>query len=117
MKSIEELDVFKISRNFVKVIYEITKEFPQDEKFGLTSQMRRAAVSVCSNLSEGGARITTGELKQFIGIARGSAAELKCQIMLASDLNFINKNMFETLTSDIERINQMLTGLLKSITK
>ena len=117
MKSIEDLDVYKISRQFVKVIYNITGLFPKDEIFGLVSQMRRASVSICSNLSEGGARTTAGELKQFIGIARGSAAELKCQINLAMDLGFINENIYQNLIKEIERINQMLTGLLKNVSQ
>ena len=113
MNHIEELDVFKVSRSFVKTIYVVTKEFPKDELFGLVSQMRRAAISICSNLAEGGARVTDGEKRQFISIARGSAAELKCQIALSYDLGFISVGKFTSMTEEISRINQMLTGLLK----
>ena len=117
MNHIEDLDVFKISRSFVKKIYAVTKDFPKEEIFGITSQMRRAAVSICSNLAEGGARATVGETKQFISIARGSAAELKCQIALSYDLGFITAENMKLLSDDIERISQMLTGLLKRLTK
>lgn len=117
MKCIEELDVFKYSDDIVVDIYKITEKFPNSEVFGLTSQMRRAAVSICSNLSEGGSRLTSGELKHFIGIARGSAAELKYQVSLSKSLGFIDDNNAIKLIDRIGVIHKMLTGLIASLDK
>lgn len=108
MRHIEELDVFKYADALALNIYTITEQFPKSEQFGLTNQMRRAAVSINSNLSE----ITHGELKQFIGIARGSVAELKYQISLSNRLKFMSDDDCHDLTCRAETIHKMLTGLL-----
>ncbi len=87
-----KLDVWRKSMDFVKEIYLITDKFPSSELYGLTSQMRRAAVSVPSNIAEGAARKGTKEYKQFLNIAQGSASELDTQIELALLLGFINND-------------------------
>ena len=115
MKAIEDLDVFKKAHDVTLSIYGITSQYPKEETYGLVSQMRRAALSINSNLIEGGARNTSGELKQFIGIARGSAAELKYQIMLSKDLKLVEATKAKLLEEEIENIRKMLTGLIKSI--
>ena len=115
MKRIEDLDVYKYSYDFILIIHKVTESFPCDEKFGLVSQMRRAAVSICSNMSEGGARITNGEQKQFLGIARGSAAELRLQITLSKDLGFIDEKISGILIEKIDTIHKMLTGLINTV--
>ena len=115
MKSIEDLEVFLLAKELGIDIYRITKNFPKEEIFGLTSQMRRAAVSICSNLAEGGSRISGGELKQFVGIARGSAGELKFQLMFANDLGYVGENNFMSIKQKADRVHKMLTGLLKTI--
>jgi len=112
MKIIEDLDVYKKSILFASKVYKITKNFPQEEKFGIVNQMRRAAVSISSNLSEGGSRLTNGELKQFLGIARGSAAELKTQIILAKEFGYITSE-YDSLIDDISEIHRMITGVIK----
>jgi four helix bundle protein len=117
MKTVEDLDVFKYSDKLAFDIYEITKTFPRDEIFALTNQMRRAAVSICSNLSEGGSRLTSAELKHFIGIARGSVAELRYQISLAQKLWFIDDKNAEVLSEQAGLVHKMLTGLLKYAAK
>jgi len=109
---IEDLNVYSYSYNLILDIYGITKSFPDDEKFGLVSQMRRAAVSICSNLSEGGSRITKGEQKQFLGIARGSAAELRLQLFLSKDLGFAKVEKIEECIEKINIVHKMLTSLI-----
>ncbi len=115
MKSVKELDVFKLAHEMALDIYKITKTFPEDEKFGLTSQMRRAAYSVPMNLVEGANRLNTKEYRRFVGIARASAAEVEYQLLLARDLNYIDENTYENSRSSYDRICQMLTGLAKSL--
>ncbi|MDR1696633.1 MAG: four helix bundle protein [Rickettsiales bacterium] len=115
MKTIEDMDVYKVAYQLVLSIYKMTEKFPGEEKFGLVSQMRRAAVSIVSNLSEGAARISPNELRQFIGIARGSVSELKTQIKLSCDLGMISKEQSETLQTDAERVRMMLNGFIKTL--
>ena len=108
MKSVEELDVFKLS-------HEMTKNLPDEEKFGLTSQMRKAAYSVPMNLVEGANRLNSKEYRQFVGIAKGSAAEVGYQLLLARDLQHIDEKTYDLRRSSYERTSQMLTGLAKSL--
>jgi len=115
MKSVEQLDVYKIAFQLTLNIYKITESFPKSELFGLVSQMRRSAVSINSNLTEGSARASTKEYKHFVSISKGSTAELDYQIKIAHALGFIDKENFEKLKEDIERIGRMLTGLYKSL--
>lgn len=114
MKSVEELDIFKLSHNLTLKVYSITKDFPKDEQFGLISQMRRASASIPMNLIEGGYRGTRKEFKQFVSVARGSAGELKYQIMLAKDLGYLNSR-YEEIFAMCERAIQMLTKLVKAL--
>jgi four helix bundle protein len=97
------------------LMYEVTERFPKQEMFGLISQMRRAALSVASNLAEGSARIFKKELHQFINIARGSLSELDTQVEIAARLGFIpevKKNQVDALMSEVDRL---LYGFLKSV--
>ncbi|MCL1892259.1 MAG: four helix bundle protein [Alphaproteobacteria bacterium] len=113
MKTIEDLDVYKVAYSLVLKIYKSTEEFPKTELFGLRSQMTRAAVSVVSNLSEGGARITDGEKQHFYGIARGSVCELITQINISKDLSFIMEQNFTELLELAERVRMMLNKMIK----
>ena len=115
MKKVEELDVFKLSHSLTLEIYGITESFPDEEKFGLISQMRKAAYSIPMNLMEGAHRLSLKEYRQFTGIARGSAGEMKYQLLLVRDLNTISDNEYSDLTSKYERVSQMLTRLAKSL--
>ena len=115
MNCMEKLDVFKRTHLLALDIYKITNGFPKSECYNLISQMQRAAVSINSNLAEGGARNTDGEKKLFVGIARGSIAELSYQILLAKDLNYIDDKTFNRLEKEANEIRMMLTGLLKKI--
>ena len=92
----KDLDVWKKSMDLVVLIYDLTSKFPSDERFGLVSQMRRAAVSVPSNIAEGAARKSDKEFLQFISIALGSLSELETQYLLAIRLNMVAENLVIT---------------------
>ncbi|MBI2989242.1 MAG: four helix bundle protein [Deltaproteobacteria bacterium] len=115
MKSVEELDVFKLAHELTLKVYKVTAEFPKEESFGLVSQMRRATSSVGMNLVEGSMRLNSREFRQFVGIARGSAAEVSYQLFLAKDLGYISKQVYEELRLGYERVGQMLTRLTQSL--
>ncbi len=115
MKTVEELDVFKLGHELTLTVYDITKTFPEEEKFGIISQMRRAAYSIPMNLMEGSHRFSSKEFRQFIGIARGSAGEMKYQLLLAKDLKYISEAVYSDLASKYERVSQMLTKLARSL--
>ncbi len=111
-----DLLVWQKSMALVKDIYKITAGFPSEEKFGLTSQMRRAAVSVPSNIAEGQARNTTGEFVQFNSYAEGSLAELDTQLTLAVELDFLPAEKADLGLDSIAELRRMLNGLRRSIT-
>jgi len=115
MKKVEDLDVFKLSHSLALEIFEITKSFPEGEKFGLISQMRRAAYSVPMNLMEGAHRLSSREYRQFVEIARGSAGEMKYQLLLVKDLRTVSEDRYCSLLSKYERVSQMLTKLSKTL--
>ncbi len=114
IRNFHTLNIWKRSRAFVKSIYETTKAFPVDEKFGLTSQIRRAAVSIPSNIAEGCGRQTEKELKRFLDIALGSACEVETQIFLSNDLDFISNEKFTALIDEITQIRKMIAGYKRS---
>jgi four helix bundle protein len=115
MKKVEDLDVFKLSHSLTLEIFELTKTFPEEEKFGIISQMRRAAYSIPMNLMEGAHRLSSKEYRQFVGIAKGSTGEIKYQLLLVKDLKYIPEDMYSNLLSKYERVSQMLTKLVKSL--
>jgi four helix bundle protein len=115
MKTVEELDVFKLSHSLSLEIFKITKTFPEEEKFGLISQMRRAAYSVPMSLMEGAHRLSSKEYRQFAGISKGSTGEVKYQLLLCRDLKYISDDHYSELISKYERVSQMLTKLVKSL--
>lgn len=115
MKTIEELDVFLLAHDLARRIYRLTDSFPPAERFGLTSQMRRAAASIPTNLMEGAYRIGANELRRFVSIARGSCGELRYQLSLARDLGYLSEQDQTPLRSDCDRISQMLMKLYLSL--
>jgi len=115
IESVEELDVFKRAHQATLRIYEISRKFPADEKFGLVSQIRRAAASMATNLIEGSYRLNRAEYRQFVGIARGSSGELKYHILLARDLGYLPKDDYGVLRGELDEISRMLMGLAKSL--
>ena len=115
MNNHKDLNVWKDSIELVKNIYLITSKFPKNEVYGLTSQIRRSAVSIPSNLAEGAARQTKKEFSQFIFIALGSLSELKTQLIIAKEIKFINNFEFNEINEKITLIRKMLLGLNKSL--
>jgi four helix bundle protein len=96
-------------------IYRATESFPKTEVYGLTSQIRRAAISVPSNIAEGQGRLTKGEFVRFLGLARGSLLELETQLIIALDLTFLTPGEFEALEKQTFEIGKLLNGLIDSI--
>ena len=111
----KNLIVWQKSILLVKDIYLLTKSFPSDEKFGLVSQMRRAVVSIPSNIAEGQARRTTKDYVRFVSIAEGSLAELETQIIISIELDFCAKNETEKLLGLMVEIRKMLNALRRSL--
>ena len=115
--SFEKLEVWQKSRLLVKEICLITKKFPEDEKFGLTSQVRRAMISVSCNIAEGTSRWSDKEKVRFIEIAYGSLMEVVNYLILANDLEYISEDKILDLRSNIDIIASKLNGLKKSFDK
>ncbi|AGB42137.1 S23 ribosomal protein [Halobacteroides halobius DSM 5150] len=115
IKSVEDLDVFQKAHKLTIDLYQITKSFPQEEKFELVSQIRRASSSVNANLMEGNYRKSNQEYRQFSVIARGSIGELKYHLLLARDLGYISKEEYLELRKRLDNISKMLTGLIKAL--
>jgi len=115
IKSYNDLDIWKRSIKLVEDIYRLTKSFPKEELYGLTSQMRRAAVSIPSNIAEGFTRLHDKEYKQFLYIALGSCSELSTQIIIASRLKYLDDNTSNSLLNDLEIISKMTMNLIKKI--
>lgn len=113
MKTHKDLDAWNLSIDLVTDIYSRTKQFPSEEKFGLTNQIRRAAVSIPSNIAEGAARNSNKEFIRFLYIALGSAKELETQLIISLNLKFISKEHFDVLNSQLEVISKLLIGLIK----
>ena len=111
MLNFKELHVWKKSVGLVTLIYEVTKCFPTEERFGLKNQMRRSAVSIPSNIAEGHMRSTNKDFGQFLAIARGSCAELETQNEIAKELGYINEVNYEIVLEKIESIAKMLASL------
>jgi four helix bundle protein len=109
--------VWRKSYALAKSVYVQTRTFPKDELYGLTSQMRRAAVSIPCNLAEGAGRQTDGDFKRFIAIARGSLAELQTLVALALDFDYLQPVQAEELQAQMEEVARMLHGLGRSVTR
>ena len=111
--SFEKLEVWIEAKNFTKVIYEITGKFPDSEKFGLTSQLRRASVSICSNLAEGTSRNSFRDKAHFSNIAFGSAVEVLNQAIIAFELGFMSADHYQNCRITLESITNKLNALRK----
>jgi len=107
-----ELDVWKKGRSLVTQVYELTKDFPKDEIFGITAQVRRAAVSVPSNIAEGCGRNTSKDTLQFLFIARGSLYELETQILICYDQKFLSKEHCDKIITEITECKKLLNGFI-----
>jgi len=115
IKSYKDLIVWQKAMILAKMIYTITKKYPKEEMYGLTSQLRRPSVSVACNIAEGQARNSAGEFRQFLGVSKGSLAETETLILLSNDLNLISSDESEELTKATDEIGKLLNGLLNSL--
>lgn len=113
--SYHDLSAWQRARELVSVIYEQTQDFPQDERFGLTSQIRRSAVSVPSNIAEGYGRGSAPDYLRFLRIARGSLFEVETQIILAFDLGYVSLDESERIRQKVDEVARPLSGLVRSI--
>lgn len=113
IQSYKDLVVWRKSMDLVKQVYASSNRFPEDEKFGLSSQMRRSAVSVPSNIAEGWGRSSDKDFTRFLKIAKGSLFELETQIILAQELRFMSEN--QSIYSLIAEVGKMLNALVKFI--
>jgi len=111
----KDLNVRKRSIELVKEVYQFISSFPKEELFGLTGQIRRAAVSIPSNIAEGAARGSKKEFKQFLRISLGNVAELETQSIIAKELGMLDKQKFDMLGNDIVAIRKMSIGLIRSL--
>jgi len=114
-RSYRDLEVWKRSMMLAKQIYQVTSRFPSDERFGLANQLRRAAVSIPSNLAEGHARSGAAEFSRFISMSMGSVAEVETQLLLAIDLSYVNHDSVAPMLEELDALGRMLRGLSKSI--
>ena len=115
LNNYKELNVWQKSYSLCLHLYQVTKSFPKDEMYGLTSQIRRSAVSIPSNIAEGYGRKTTPEYVRYLYIAYGSVCELETQAMLAGDLGYVGKKRLQDLRGEIGDIERMLKALIKSL--
>ena len=115
MRDFRELMVWAKGHELVLAVYRVTMGFPQQEIYGLTSQMRKAAISVPANIAEGSARGTDAEMARFLQIAQGSGAELEYYFILAHDLNYLNDAESETLIGHVTEVRKMLTSFIQTL--
>jgi four helix bundle protein len=114
-RGFKDLFAWQRAMQMVRAVYELTAQFPTAERFGLSGQMRRAAISVPSNIAEGYGRVTTGEFIQFLGHARGSSAEVETQLMIARDLHFSSDETIDDAERLCFEVSRLLTGLMRSL--
>ena len=115
MRNFRELKVWQKAHQFVLEVYRVTKSFPAEERFGLTSQLRRSAVSVASNISEGSGRHSEREFGRFLDIAAGSSSESEYQLLLARDLGYLGQEPYRSLNNKVEEIKRMLHSFIKKL--
>ena len=115
MFNFEKLDVWHRAIDFADFVYSVTRTFPGDERFGLTNQMRRAAVSISSNIAEGTSRASKNDFARFIEIATGSVFEVVSQSVISRRQNFLSEEMYKRLYAAAEEQSRMLSGLRRSL--
>lgn len=114
-QAFRDLLVWQRSMQLAMAIYSLTKDFPQDERFGLISRIRRAVVSIPSNIAEGEGRLSVGEFKQFLGIARGSSYEVQTQLELAKAFGYANCNAIDNAEKLSHEVGRMIYALIESL--
>ena len=108
MNNFKNIEVWKLSYDLSLQIYEYSKSFPENERYGLTSQLRRAVLSIPINVAEGAGRSSNKDFAHFVQIAIGSANEVECELMLAKDLHFITEEIFKDLSAKLVKVRVML---------
>jgi len=111
IKSFTDLYAWKEGHKLVLVVYKVTERFPQKETFGLTSQMRRCAISITSNIAEGFSRTTSKDKRQFYSIAQGSLTELQNQLLISRDIGYLENTRFQEIAQQTILVNKLLNGL------
>jgi four helix bundle protein len=111
MRNYKDLRVWEEAHRLTLAVYKATQAFPKEERFGLTSQIRRASASIPANLAEGCGRRSDGEMTRYVQIAMGSGAELSYHLLLARDLGFVNNEVYVEVNEHIERVMRMLSAL------
>lgn len=117
IQSYKELEVWQKAMNLVEICYQITSEFPKEELYSLTNQIRRAAISIPSNIAEGQSRWSTKEFLRFLSIAKGSLSELETQLILAQRLKYLSEDKLNKIIELTNEIGKMVSGLRKSLIK
>ena len=115
IRSYRDLEVWKRGVDLVELIYKLTQSFPSEEKFGLTSQLRRAAVSISSNIAEGWGRDSTKDYVRFVRIARSSLFEIETQLIIAHRLGYLNEDALRASLQETEVESKMLLSLIRSL--
>ena len=115
IKNFKDLKIWQKGIELTKSIYQLSGNFPYEEKFGITGQMRRSSISVPSNIAEGFMRQHNKEYKQFLYISLGSLAELETQVILSEELGFVEKIHIQSILSNIQELNKMIMGLIKCL--
>lgn len=110
------LKVWQLSMELVEEVYKVTSQFPKEELFGLTSQLKRSAVSVPSNIAEGSAKSSEKDFSRFLEISMGSSCELETQLILAQRLGMLSEESLNSLITQLHEVQKMVTGLAKSLT-
>jgi four helix bundle protein len=115
VRDFRQLQVWERSHNLTLAVYRATRSFPQEDRFGLTSQIRRAAASIPTNIAEGCGRSTDKELAQFMQIAMGSASEVEYQLLLAHDLDYLSDDTYRRLNDSVVEVKKMLSTFIKRL--
>ncbi len=115
MHNFKELKIWQRSRLLVKNVYQLTAKFPQNEQYGLVSQINRAAISMISNIAEGAGRSTEQDFSRFLDIAIGSAFELESQLIISFDLGFITEEKIENVLKELDEIQKMIRGFRQNL--
>jgi len=117
MHNFKELNIWKRSVDLAVKVYQLSRGFPKEEKFGLTSQITRCAVSIGSNIAEGAGRNTDKDFNNFLGIALGSSFELETQIIIANKVGLIDDESFKSISSEILEVQKMINGFKRKLIK
>ena len=115
VKSYQELETWRVAMKLVAEVYRVSKSFPKEEAYGLTNQLRRAAVSIPSNIAEGQGRSSTADFLRHLSIARGSLYEVETQVLIAAQLDYLTAQEVSELTELTTSVGRLINGLTKSL--